>query len=259
MQPLDIALFHPFKDLWRKTIMKWKAENRILQLKKEHIPAVLEEALNSFDNEKQIIQNEFKATGLMLFNPDAIDDCQETESMKQHLLTFEKNLSDDVHQTFKKTEASGKWDHDIEKFALFEYWLDIKKAAGENLPETIQNVHEVISEGSNHCEKMVNEEVTTRPTGDMPKEPLQKNVECFPKMLSEGSDYCKKMVVEEVAIRSASSNSKESLQKDVECLSNILSEGSEHCEELVDEESPGLQVTGPKKPCKKMFNIILKS
>ncbi|TGZ51112.1 Uncharacterized protein DBV15_11450 [Temnothorax longispinosus] len=154
MQPLDIALFHPFKDLWRKTVMKWKVENKISKLKKEHIPVVLEEALNSFDNEKQIIQNGFKATGLMPFNPNAIEynvlhkkkktkkkdqvdqqlqnqksDCQETESMKQHLLTFEKNLSDDVLQTFKEAEASGKWDQGIEKFALFQYWLDIKKAA----------------------------------------------------------------------------------------------------------------------------------
>lgn len=48
--------------------------------------------------------------------------------MKQLLLTFEKNLSDNVLQTFKEAEASGKWDQDIEKLALFEYWLDIKKA-----------------------------------------------------------------------------------------------------------------------------------
>ncbi|TGZ46503.1 Uncharacterized protein DBV15_10347 [Temnothorax longispinosus] len=45
IQPLDVALFHPFKDLWRKTVPKWKLENETFRLKKEQFPAVLKKKL----------------------------------------------------------------------------------------------------------------------------------------------------------------------------------------------------------------------
>ena len=41
MQPLDIAFFRPFKEIWRATIIKYKAEKNISRLKKKHVPAVL--------------------------------------------------------------------------------------------------------------------------------------------------------------------------------------------------------------------------
>lgn len=157
MQPLDIAFFHPFKDLWKKGVIKWKAEENISRLRKEHIPSVIKKTLDGFANEKQTIQNGFRASGLMPFDADAVEynvlkkkkkkktinneqvreqqECQrpqpnsEPESNMQHLMALEKNLSDDVLQAFKQAEASGIWNADIENIGLYNYWLKIKRAS----------------------------------------------------------------------------------------------------------------------------------
>ena len=73
MQPLDIAFFHPSKEMSRSTIIKYKAEKNISRLKKEYVSALLFQKLESYINEKKIIQNGFEAAGLVLFDPEAID------------------------------------------------------------------------------------------------------------------------------------------------------------------------------------------
>ncbi|XP_031783872.1 uncharacterized protein LOC116417004 [Nasonia vitripennis] len=154
MQPLDIAFFHPFKEMWRAAIAKYEAEKDISRLKKEHFPAVLEQALHSFVNEKPTIINGFKAAGLVSFDPEAVEynvlhkkkskkkkaeseksvehvnTDSEVEDMKKHLLTLEKNLPDVVLQNFKETETIGVENQDTANNSLFQYWLEVKKAVG---------------------------------------------------------------------------------------------------------------------------------
>ena len=154
IQPLDIAFFHPFKNVWRNSILKYKSQNNITRLKKEHVASVLQEALQSFPNEKKTIQNGFRASGLVPLNPDAVqfnmlqkkkknkkkaEQCQpanysqKTESMKQHLVTLEQNLSDDLINSFKEAEITGTRSKDIaDNRSLFEYWLRIKEACDGN-------------------------------------------------------------------------------------------------------------------------------
>jgi len=153
MQPLDITVFHPFKDIWKKVVPKWKAENNISRLTKEHFPNVLKKALDSFTEEKKVVQSGFRASGLMPFNPEAVDynvlekkkrtrkvkqDISDVsgvasqtviEDHKQHLKTFERNLSNDILEEFKRTESTKLLTKDMEKKGLFEYWLSIKNAA----------------------------------------------------------------------------------------------------------------------------------
>ena len=151
MQPLDISFFHPFKEMWRSTIIKYKAEKNISRLKKEPVPAVLFQTLESYVNEKTTIQNGFEAAGLVHFDPEAIDYNvlhkkskkrrkdepvqkavldHEFEDMKKHLLTLEKNLSDTMLKTFRDNEATGVRNADTENSSLFQYWLEVKKAVG---------------------------------------------------------------------------------------------------------------------------------
>lgn len=52
---------------------------------------------------------------------------------KGHLNNLETNLSDQLLEEFKISEASEFWTGDVEKKGLFEYWLKIKKAAGTRL------------------------------------------------------------------------------------------------------------------------------
>jgi len=42
-------------------------------LTKEHFPNVLKKALDSFTEEKKVVQSGFRASGLMPFNPEAVD------------------------------------------------------------------------------------------------------------------------------------------------------------------------------------------
>ena len=53
MQPLDIAFFRPFKEMWRKIIIKYKAEKNISRLKKEHVPAVLFQPVESYTCQRE--------------------------------------------------------------------------------------------------------------------------------------------------------------------------------------------------------------
>jgi len=146
MQPLDIAYFYPLKEIWKKTVSKWKNTTGFEQLKKENFPKVSKLALNNFKNEKAII-NGFKAAGLVPFNKNAVDydvlmkrkksktslKATETENKdeEQFVQLFEKNIPMDLLQAFKEALENGAWTGDIEKKALFEYWLKIcKKSFG---------------------------------------------------------------------------------------------------------------------------------
>ena len=139
-----------FREIWRTAIMKYKSKNNITRLKKEHVASVLEEALDSFENEKKTIRNSFRAAGLVPLNSDVVQynvlqkkkkrkeqkECipenssQANEDMKQHLVSLEQNLSDDLVASFKEAEATGIWNKDIGDKSLFEYWLRTKKASG---------------------------------------------------------------------------------------------------------------------------------
>nr|XP_033334412.1 uncharacterized protein LOC117225185 [Megalopta genalis]XP_033334413.1 uncharacterized protein LOC117225185 [Megalopta genalis] len=159
IQPLDIAVFHPFKDIWKETLSKWEVEN-VSKVRKEQFPLVLQKALQSYTAEKMNVQGGFKASGLMPFNPEAVEynvlhkkktnnknynvqtnqanqvpESQqhlvnkEIENKIRHLETFEKNLSQKLLQNFKEAESAECWINDIENKGLFNYWLQIKKAA----------------------------------------------------------------------------------------------------------------------------------
>ena len=152
IQPLDISVFHPFKEKWKKTAPKWKADNNITRLTKEYFAIVLKETLDSFTEEKKCVQSGFRASGLMPFNPNAVDynilhkkqnkDIAANEPQrieqpalntlkedKQKLLfAFEESLPDELFNLFMEAELSETWTYDIENLGLFHQWLRMKKA-----------------------------------------------------------------------------------------------------------------------------------
>ena len=121
-----------------------------MRFKKEHFATVLKMTLDSFIQDSETIHNEFRASGLMPFNPQAVDynvlqkkknrSSIENEMFlsnmdiitrkKLHLNNLETNLSEKLLEEFKISEATEIWTGDVEEKGLFEYWLKIKKNCG---------------------------------------------------------------------------------------------------------------------------------
>ena len=124
MQPLDIAFFHPFKEIWKKIVTKWKNENNMKELKKEDVGIVIKKALESMA-EEDIIKNGFRASGLVPFNPSAVNydllnkrkskkpvSVDHGENSNQHLQKFQENLkqmSPELLHSFENDLPSGSW------------------------------------------------------------------------------------------------------------------------------------------------------
>lgn len=151
IHPLNIAIFHPFDKVWQKFVSQWKLQNNVLNLNKEQFPLVLKTMLDSLQEED--IKDGFKAAGLVPFDPTIINYeglkkkkykigniKKENEIIRSselfheiiHLQKFESNLSEDLLNDFKKSEYTEIWTGDIDKKGMFEYWLQIKKAACGN-------------------------------------------------------------------------------------------------------------------------------
>lgn len=62
LQPLDVAVFKPFKDKWDKELVKWQRENPRKRLPKKDFVSMLNKIYYSLDSE--IIVNGFKKTGI---------------------------------------------------------------------------------------------------------------------------------------------------------------------------------------------------
>ncbi|CAH2101998.1 unnamed protein product [Euphydryas editha] len=73
IQPLDISFFHPFKEIWRKCVPKWKNQQGVTRVTKENFPLVLQFTLNNMPNAEKVVQSGFRGAGLHPFNAKAVD------------------------------------------------------------------------------------------------------------------------------------------------------------------------------------------
>ena len=72
IQPLDVAFFHPLKEVYKKAIVEYKLEKGIVDIKKAMVPVILKKALEKM-NYAEGIKNGFRSSGLYPFNADAVD------------------------------------------------------------------------------------------------------------------------------------------------------------------------------------------
>ena len=149
LQPLDVAIFHPLKSAWHKTVLKWRVDNNGERLRKEDFAPLLKKTIDSMENFGNMTKNGFKTCGLYPFSADAVNfnilnknqksttaekentnenvTVNREESYTQHLDLFEKNIDSQVLQDFIKAESSGSWTGQINLEGLFMYWMNIKK------------------------------------------------------------------------------------------------------------------------------------
>lgn len=150
IQPLDIAYFHPLKDIYKKkAVPAWKNANNDRRIKKEDFPRVLEMAVNLFENEKNAIVNGFRAAGLSPFNPDAVDynallkgqnkkdkqvesvqheknePVEQKQMQKNLLIHFESQIPEELLNHFKICAVDKTWTGSTENLGLFNYWLTL--------------------------------------------------------------------------------------------------------------------------------------
>ncbi|EFN78050.1 hypothetical protein EAI_00126, partial [Harpegnathos saltator] len=71
LQPLDVAVFHPLKRAWKKTVNHCRLENNGARLKKEMFAPLLQEIFDSI-NLTQTITKGFETCGLSPFSADAV-------------------------------------------------------------------------------------------------------------------------------------------------------------------------------------------
>jgi len=59
--------------VWKSYILKWKSENNVPRIKREHIAKIVIAALDLMTTESRVVIAGFTATGLCLFDPSAIN------------------------------------------------------------------------------------------------------------------------------------------------------------------------------------------
>lgn len=155
-QPLDIAYFAPLKgEVWRDGVRLWKLKTGKRGLKKEDFAPVLKSVIDAWSNEKQVIINGFKASGLYPLNPDIVEyDVLCKKKKKKHdatencdnvqnesdkiqstaqvdtLQTLEKYIPADILVKFKSTTF---WSSDCEYKKLFDVWFKLKNDLASKL------------------------------------------------------------------------------------------------------------------------------
>lgn len=161
IQPLDVALFHPLKEAYKKEVVHYKIENEIADFKKNMVATVLKRALDKMDFSRGII-NGFRASGLYPLNPDAVDynvlnkkkkkkqnkelipesnsplndNCTEADrfNKKKEFLTFFETemLTKEVLQIFLEHEEEEVWSGPKSYEEQFQSWRQLRRSVNSN-------------------------------------------------------------------------------------------------------------------------------
>lgn len=157
LQPLDVSLFHPLKQSWKKTVDKWRLNNAPQRIRKEHFAPLLKEAVDSI-NFADIVKKGFECCGLWPFSADSVNynilnknkkketrieqqcelivnetpESNSEEDYKKQLTFFEKNIDKDLLREFKQAELneSPVLLADVTNYGLYKYWIKIKTLSG---------------------------------------------------------------------------------------------------------------------------------
>lgn len=156
LQPLDVAVFHPLKNAWKKEVDAWRCENQFMRMKRENFAPLLKQTLEKMENLSSTIANGFRTCGLQPFSADAVDFnvlnkkkkpqriaetitvdnslSKEVVEAQRDLLLFEKRLDATVLQEFKNVFLNERLSISDEKNeGLFRYWADLKRLCDECL------------------------------------------------------------------------------------------------------------------------------
>ncbi|XP_008558637.1 uncharacterized protein LOC103579109 [Microplitis demolitor] len=148
LQPMDVAIFRPLKAAWSTEVRDWRMEHNGEALKRQNFAPLLEKSLATLDI-NEILQNEFKSTGLHPFSADAITYTKFFESepestaeivpaiiydeTTEHLRFIESHIEDELLEQFKAQEKSAQWNGKLEDTSLFLFWQKIKQMTSRDI------------------------------------------------------------------------------------------------------------------------------
>lgn len=162
LQPLDVAVFHSLKAIWKKKTQNWRIEHRDEKFGREHFAQLLKTALEDLETLPKSIESGFKTCGLCPFGPENIkfekffkvekinveeveNKLVETDRIK--FLKYFENINSAKIDIFK---SSGPlWNGDIKDTSLFYFWKNLKNPNEQNLTD-ISSPIVVVSVDSNN-------------------------------------------------------------------------------------------------------------
>lgn len=101
-QPLDVSVFRPIKNAWRKVLQAWKRQNKGV-VRKDIFPKLLKQVLINIGAKSQKnIQSGFEATGIVLLNREKVLKklpVEEEEDNNQ----IQKEVSESLREIFQQT------------------------------------------------------------------------------------------------------------------------------------------------------------
>jgi len=68
-----VAAFKPIKSLWKKSVLEWREKNPTLMLTLERMAPLLKTVIDKFSQNRNIIQNGFRACDIYPWDPNVVD------------------------------------------------------------------------------------------------------------------------------------------------------------------------------------------
>lgn len=161
LQPLDVAVFRPLKEKWKKVVHAWKVKHSGKKIKRENFAPLMESVLQQID--KEVFINGFRTCGLFPFNENAINyknyfklnnvdvtssnQIISQEMIKIHLKFLEKEITAEKVKEFQNGNIS------IEDKSLYNLWKKLLEQIDDSPKETtttpVAIVHEITEDMEN--------------------------------------------------------------------------------------------------------------
>lgn len=138
LQPMDVAVFRPLKNAWKKEVRNWRMENSGKKLQKQNFAPVFEKALIVVTEET--LANGFRKCGLCPLNVENVSfekistrnlmNVQKNQELKTYgfLKELEKKIGNEKIVRFRQSINKERWHGDVEDTSLFKIWKDVQEA-----------------------------------------------------------------------------------------------------------------------------------
>lgn len=169
LQPMDVAVFHTMKTVWRQQVQNFRMQNGGKQVDKAEFPKILRNVLPYVT--PKIIENGFKKCGLVPWDPNQVklpspsnNNPKTTHApnnleLETFLNLLEKQIGVEKVQAFKETNEN--WEGAIEDKSLYELWkksnMKVNSKKNNDIEEPPQKIHPNASPQNRNSDELRNQ------------------------------------------------------------------------------------------------------